>query len=312
MDLRLEELVDIKAVRRYLLHFAAFSGMGCTLTANPSGEIIIAAGWSDLCEGFHRRHPEAANRCAATRLAASGESGTAVVECPNGPMEAVIPVVVEGEHLANLVVGQILFQDGDRADFAARAQDWGFDRRAYLNALARVPVVEEARFRHAVATMEEVAGFVSAMALSAIKAQKLDEANNALQFLLQKTNEAREEIEKNVTANIKGLVMPHLMELEQSAHSREAKEHISSIKRHLKEIASPFSRQLVNESRSLTPREIQVAELVRLGRTNKEIATALGISPRTVESYRDALRRKLDLKNKKVNLRAYLMSMAES
>lgn len=185
------------------------------------------------------------------------------------------------------------------------------ETRAYLNALERVPLLEEARFRHALLTVAHVAQFISAMALAGLKARKLDEANTALQFLLQKTNDARREIEENITANIKGLVMPHLMELKEAAQGREARERIAAIERHLKEIASPFSRRLIQESAALTPREIQVAEMVRMGRTNKEIAATLGISPRTVESYRDGLRRKLQIKNKKVNLRAYLMAMAE-
>jgi len=56
----------------------------------------------------------------------------------------------------------------------------------------------------------------------------------------------------------------------------------------------------------LTPREIQVADLIRNGRSNKEIAALLFLSVGTVEFYRDRIRNKLDIKNKKTNLRAYL------
>ena len=40
----------------------------------------------------------------------------------------------------------------------------------------------------------------------------------------------------------------------------------------------------------------------------KEIAKQLGLSANTVGSYRKSLRRKLGIKNKKVNLRTHLMS----
>ncbi|UCF39709.1 MAG: response regulator transcription factor [Gemmatimonadota bacterium] len=43
----------------------------------------------------------------------------------------------------------------------------------------------------------------------------------------------------------------------------------------------------------LTPREQEVLTLIADGRTNKEIAGELGISPRTVETHRESLMRKL-------------------
>lgn len=47
---------------------------------------------------------------------------------------------------------------------------------------------------------------------------------------------------------------------------------------------------------SLTAREREVLTLVAEGRTSKQVATTLGISPRTVEAHREALMRKLDIR----------------
>jgi DNA-binding CsgD family transcriptional regulator len=57
-----------------------------------------------------------------------------------------------------------------------------------------------------------------------------------------------------------------------------------------------------------SPGELQVANLIRKGRTTKEMSRLLNISPRTVDSYRNNIREKLGLKNKKVNLKTYLSS----
>ena len=46
---------------------------------------------------------------------------------------------------------------------------------------------------------------------------------------------------------------------------------------------------------ALTPREREVLKGIAEGHTNKEIAAALGLSSRTVESYRESLMRKLGL-----------------
>ncbi len=56
--------------------------------------------------------------------------------------------------------------------------------------------------------------------------------------------------------------------------------------------------------------EIQVANLIKAGKRNKEIASILGVSLNTIMTYRYRLRSKLGLKQKKVNLRSHLDSIA--
>ncbi len=57
---------------------------------------------------------------------------------------------------------------------------------------------------------------------------------------------------------------------------------------------------------ALSPREREIAVQVRNGRTSKEIAELLGISPATVERHRHNIRRKLRLPGRNVNLASLL------
>ena len=52
-----------------------------------------------------------------------------------------------------------------------------------------------------------------------------------------------------------------------------------------------------NRLSKLTEREIEIIKLIREGMSNKEIAETLFISPRTVETHRARILKKLDLKN---------------
>jgi DNA-binding CsgD family transcriptional regulator len=58
-----------------------------------------------------------------------------------------------------------------------------------------------------------------------------------------------------------------------------------------------------------TPTEIQIANLLRRGKTSKEIAELINSSPKNVAFHRENIRRKLGLKNKKTNLKSYLLSL---
>jgi DNA-binding CsgD family transcriptional regulator len=60
----------------------------------------------------------------------------------------------------------------------------------------------------------------------------------------------------------------------------------------------------------LPPKEIQIADLMKKGKTTKEISQILNLSPRTIDIHRHNIRRKLSIDNKKINLQSYLLSLS--
>jgi PAS domain S-box-containing protein len=138
--------------------------------------------------------------------------------------------------------------------------------------------------------------------------KKLEESNIALRVVLKESQIAKMELEKNVLSNIKDLLLPYVTELDTMLLDEEQRFLGDIIKENINEITSSFSRKLKLEFDNLTPREIQVADLIRQGRTNKEIARLLNITGSGVDHHRRSLRKKLNIKNKKINLRSHLLS----
>lgn len=138
---------------------------------------------------------------------------------------------------------------------------------------------------------------------------ELEEMNAALKVLLKQRDEDRSTMEMNVLTNMKTFILPHIERLEKAGLEEGQIKSLSMLRGHLEEITSPFTRRISSEFLGLTPAEIQVASLIRDGKSSKEIARILNISINTVHTYRFNIRKKTGVKNNKVNLRSFLKTL---
>ena len=141
------------------------------------------------------------------------------------------------------------------------------------------------------------------------KTTQLQELNSALKVLLTKKDEDRVDLEEKMLSNVRELVFPYLTKLNNGKLPNREKAFVSIIETNLKDIISPFVRSLTSKYLGFTPTEIQVANLIKQGKTTKDIAELSHLSPRTIEFHRDNIRAKLGIKNKKANLRTHLLSL---
>ena len=141
--------------------------------------------------------------------------------------------------------------------------------------------------------------------------QSLEEANIAMKVLLKQREEDKLELEKKVLNNVKDLVLPYVDKLKNTRLKAKDRTLVEIIDTHLQDIISPLLQRFSNAKILLTPQEMQVASLVKDGKTSKEIADVLNVSETTVNFHRKNLRVKFGLTNKRTNLRSYLLSISQ-
>lgn len=141
------------------------------------------------------------------------------------------------------------------------------------------------------------------------KTDNLKEVNTALNVLLKRREKDKIELEEKLLLNVRELVEPYLGKLVDSGLNEHQETYASIMKSNLKDIISPFMYRLSSKYLSLTPSEIQVAHLIKQGRSTKEIAKLLNLSARTVKFHRENIRKKIGIKNAKANLRTHLLSL---
>lgn len=142
-----------------------------------------------------------------------------------------------------------------------------------------------------------------------IEAEKLAETNIAMKVLLDHRNRDRQELENRFLANIQELVLPYIDKMKTGLLQQREKALIAIIENHLNDISSPFLHRLSSLHLLLTPQELEVALLVRQGKSSQEISDVLNISVATVSFHRKKLRKKLGLEDRNQNLRTYLLSL---
>jgi DNA-binding CsgD family transcriptional regulator len=136
---------------------------------------------------------------------------------------------------------------------------------------------------------------------------ELERKNIALREVISQIEIEKQEIQGRMTASIERLVLPTLARLKDPKLPEQVRgRYLSMIEQNLEQIASNFAQRVSSSRTRLSPREVEVCNLIRGGFSNKQIAEALGLSTLTVERHRHNIRRKLDIAGQKVNLATFL------
>jgi PAS domain S-box-containing protein len=142
-SIELMDIIDVNAIQSMMDDFFYLTKIGAAIL-DLKGNILVAAGWQDICTQFHRKHPDTLKNCIESDLELSAGIATGsfkAYRCKNNLWDIATPIVVGGTHMGNLYLGQF-FYDGETTDvewFRSRADRYGFDETAYLAALERVP-----------------------------------------------------------------------------------------------------------------------------------------------------------------------------
>ncbi|MEN8188902.1 MAG: CBS domain-containing protein [Thermodesulfobacteriota bacterium] len=141
-----------------------------------------------------------------------------------------------------------------------------------------------------------------------LRRKEVEDANIALKVMLDEHTKTRENIEEKISIRLKEFVNPYLDILRATSLSSQQREAVNIISGHIESITQTFSHKARKMVLGLSPRETMIADLVYQGKTSKQISELLTIGLRTVETYRNNLRKKLGINNKKISLRTYLLT----
>jgi PAS domain S-box-containing protein len=141
------------------------------------------------------------------------------------------------------------------------------------------------------------------------RSKRLKEVNTTVKVLLERMAEDKNALVEGVQLNIKELILPLLGRLRKAPLEPQQLASLDMVESNLSSITSSFSQLLSSRHQGLTRMEIRVANLVREGKNTRDIAKLMNLSPRTIESHREGLRKKMGIHNRRESLRCHLLSL---
>ncbi|MFC1539094.1 PAS domain S-box protein [Candidatus Latescibacterota bacterium] len=134
----------------------------------------------------------------------------------------------------------------------------------------------------------------------------LEQKTYALREIIEQVEIEKKIIKENIMVNVEKIVMPIL---ERMKLNNDSVEYIELLQNIIENLTSSYGSEITKMNYKLTSREIEICSMIKKGLMNKEIANLLNISTRTIENHRKNIRRKLNIKNKNINLTSYLKQL---
>ncbi|MDD2865098.1 MAG: diguanylate cyclase [Methylococcales bacterium] len=191
---RLLELIDFSQMNSLFENFLAVTGLPVAII-DLNGTVRASSKWQRLCMEFHRVNTKTLQRCLESDRSIYeqlevGQSFSSH-QCKNGLIDCASPIVIDGHHIANLFIGQFFIQEPNPEFFGQQQQRFGFDKKAYFDAIAEVPVIYEEKLP---IIMSLLVGWAEQLALHTLSEKR---ALVALESVEQTVKERTEQLRQN-------------------------------------------------------------------------------------------------------------------
>lgn len=143
MKYSLQDLIDIEHFQELQNRLNEIYSFPSSIIDND-GHILTATAWQEICTKFHRQSKEAQKICIKSDQYIKDHiheaHPTLTYRCPHGLVDNATPIIIDGVHYGNFFTGQFFLEEPNLEFFQAQAQKYGFDEKAYLQAVKKVPI----------------------------------------------------------------------------------------------------------------------------------------------------------------------------
>ncbi|MES9965438.1 MAG: diguanylate cyclase [Candidatus Sedimenticola sp. 20ELBAFRAG] len=230
------------------LHMVGVPAAIIDLDAN----VLASSDWQRICRDFHRENDVTCERCIESdiELANQLEAGKqfTMYRCKNGLTDCASPIVIEGQHVANLFIRQFLLHEADQDFFSQQAEEFGFDQREYMKALEEVTIVGESMVPSFMNFLVGFAQLIASMGLEKLHALESEEEHrlHLEEQVRERTRELQARTEELEHAKQELALLASMDGLTKIANRRQMDEHLNREWLRLSRSRSPLSLVMID------------------------------------------------------------------
>ncbi len=127
----------LEKIENLLKKFSQSTGYSVSFLDAKTKEILLAVGWSDVCNDFHCACVDSIKWC----------QDIGITSCKHDMIDVAIPIKIDDEHIASIFVGQVYLNEPNMNFYIENAKKYGYDKDKYLKALGNVKIVNEDEFK---------------------------------------------------------------------------------------------------------------------------------------------------------------------
>jgi len=173
----LTELFNLARLQELLDSFYTVTGVSVAII-DTNGTVLVSSTRPALCSQFYDAFPESANSCRLSRAFLQDEifdDQPVINLCPHGLLDAAEPIVINGERLGALLIGQVFAEQPDLDFYRREAEHYGFDAAEFLQLLSAVPVISRVQFEKVLRLMSSLTKMFAEQGLARLTAQQSEQ-----------------------------------------------------------------------------------------------------------------------------------------
>ena len=151
--MKITDFISFEDLEYFVQEFSQVHNVVVTITDTEGIPICKYLNYSDACKNFHRNSKEGLKRCilsdATLGKSAAKADNLVINRCGcGGFIDAAFPIKIEGEHIATVLTGQVLFKKPNKEEYKKVADELDIqDFDEYWKAVNKIQVVDQEYFK---------------------------------------------------------------------------------------------------------------------------------------------------------------------
>ncbi|MFZ1985901.1 MAG: LuxR C-terminal-related transcriptional regulator [Desulfatitalea sp.] len=226
----------------------------------------------------------------------AGQSSLDLCLWPDPSYRKHLTLLLKEKKKLSSITLKVRLKSGEVNDFLGNACMVEFEGRPCLLSL----FVDTARQKVLEAALIEKESKLTALACH------LQELDTTVRVLGDVWGREKTAIDARIKSTLNASVFPFIEKIKASKCVGDMHTYLKIIEDNLKEMNPVFTDSIVDANGDFTPSEMHVIQLIKQGKSSKEISDLLNLSTKAISFHRSNIRKKLGLVNKKLNLMTYL------